>query len=129
MHLLLLRNISRNFNQKKYFTMDNETSISTSEINNFLVRRLGEKEAAEIMEYIDAEIDKEVAAKVDETNRQINLWRTEIKNDFATKEDAVNLEKKLVKRVSSVEGTIILWAFVFWFTLIIAMYVIFKFIQ
>jgi hypothetical protein len=109
--------------------MDNETSISTSEINNFLVRRLGEKEAAEIMEYIDAEIDKEVAAKVDETNRQINLWRTEIKNDFATKEDAVNLEKKLVKRVSSVEGTIILWAFVFWFTLIIAMYVIFKFIQ
>ena len=109
--------------------MDNETSISTSEINNFLVRRLGEKEAAEIMEYIDAEIDKEVAAKVDETKRQMNLWRAEIKNDFATKEDAVNLEKKLVKRVSSVEGTIILWAFVFWFTLIIAMYVIFKFIQ
>ena len=50
-----------------------------------------------------------------------------MKNDFATKEDAALLEKKLVKRVSAVEGTIILWAFVFWFTLIIAMYVIFKF--
>lgn len=109
--------------------MDNTTNIPTSEIENFLVRRLGEKEAAEIMEYIGAEIDKEVAAKVEDSRREITLWRNEMKNDFATKADAVNLEKKLIKRVSAVEGTIILWSFVFWFTLIIAMYVIFKFIQ
>jgi hypothetical protein len=109
--------------------MDNETNISTAEINNFLVRRLGEKEAAEIMDYIHTEINKQIVAKGDETRNEITLWRNEMKNDFATKEDAANLEKKLIKRVSAVEGTIILWAFVFWFTLIIAMYVIFKFIH
>jgi hypothetical protein len=107
--------------------MDNLTNVSTSEIQNFLVRRLGEKEASEIMEYIHSEIDKQVHARVDETKNEIVVWRNEMKNDFATKEDAALLEKKLVKRVSAVEGTIILWAFVFWFTLIIAMYVIFKF--
>ena len=107
--------------------MDNLTNVSTSEIQNFLVRRLGEKEASEIMEYIHSEIDKQVHARVDETKKEIVVWRNEMKNDFATKEDAALLEKKLVKRVSAVEGTIILWAFVFWFTLIIAMYVIFKF--
>ena len=109
--------------------MDNNTNISTSEINNFLVRRLGEKEAAEIMDYIHSEINNQVAAKGDETRNEITLWRNEMKNDFATKEDALQLEKKLIKRVSAVEGTIILWAFVFWFTLIIAMYIIFKFIH
>ena len=109
--------------------MENSSNISTSEIHNFLVRRLGEKEASEIMEYIQAEIDKAIVAKGDETKQEINLWRNELKNNFATKEDAANLERKLIKRVSAVEGTIILWAFVFWFTLIIAMYIIFKFIE
>ena len=109
--------------------MDNSTNISTSEINNFLTRRLGEREAAEIMDYIHSEINKQVTAKGDDTRNEIALWRTAMKNDFATKEDALQLEKKLVKRVSAVEGTIILWAFVFWFTLIIAMYIIFKFID
>ena len=109
--------------------MDNPSAISTAEIKNFLVRRLGEKEADEIMEYIEGEIDKNVIAKGDETKSEINRWRNELKENFATKEDSVNLEKKLIKRISAIEGTIILWAFVFWFTLIIAMYVIFKFIQ
>lgn len=109
--------------------MENSSNISTAEIHNFLVRRLGEKEASEIMEYIHAEIDKAIVAKGDETKQEINRWRTEIKDNFATKEDAANQEKKLLKRVSAIEGTIILWAFVFWFTLIIAMYIIFKFIQ
>jgi hypothetical protein len=109
--------------------MDKDTNISTAEINNFLVRRLGEKEAAEIMDYIHSEIDKQIVAKGDESKNEITLWRNEMKNDFSTKDDAVNLEKKLIKRVSAVEGTIILWAFVFWFTLIIAMYIIFKFMH
>lgn len=109
--------------------MENSSNISTAEIHNFLVRRLGEKEASEIMEYIHTEIDKAVVAKGDETKQEISLWRTEIKDNFATKEDAANQEKKLIKRISAIEGTIILWAFVFWFTLIIAMYIIFKFIQ
>lgn len=109
--------------------MENSENFSSSEIHNFLERRLGEKEADEIMEYIEGEIDKRVLAKGDETRQKIERWRLELKNNFATKEDAVILEKKLVKRVSAVEGTIILWAFVFWFTLIIAMYIIFKFIQ
>ena len=109
--------------------MDNETNISTSEINNFLVRRLGDKEAAEIMDYIHAEIDKQVVAKGEETKNEIILWRNELKDSFATKEDSVNMEAKLIKRVSAVEGTIILWAFVFWFTLIIAVFIIFKFMH
>lgn len=109
--------------------MENSENFSSSEIHNFLERRLGEKEADEIMEYIEGEIDKRVLAKGDETRQEIERWRLELKNNFATKEDAGILEKKLVKRVSAVEGTIILWAFVFWFTLIIAMYIIFKFIQ
>lgn len=109
--------------------MDNPSNISTSEIHNFLIRRLGEKEAEEIMEYIEGEINKNITAKGDETKQEIDRWRNELKDNFATKEDSVNLEKKLTKRVSAVEGTIILWAFVFWFTLIIAMYIIFKFLQ
>lgn len=108
---------------------DQPSDISTAEIRNFLTRRLGEKEADEIMEYIQAEIDKNVAAKGDETRQEILRWREELKQNFATREDQEKFEKKLTKRVSSVEGTIILWGFVFWFTLIIAMYIIFKFIQ
>ena len=42
-----------------------------------------------------------------------------MKNVFASKDDAANLEKKLVKRVSAAEGTLILWSFVFWFTLLL----------
>jgi uncharacterized membrane protein len=109
--------------------MDNETNISTSEINNFLVRRLGDKEAAEIMDYIHSEVNKQVVAKGDETKNEITLWRNELKDSFATKEDAATMETKLMKRVSAVEGTIILWAFVFWFTLIIAVFIIFKFMH
>lgn len=104
-------------------------SLSTEEIHNFLIRRLGEKEASEIMEYIQSEIDKQVTEHGEETRLEIERWRNELKDNFATKQDAADLQKKLVKRVSKVEGTIILWAFVFWFTLIIAMYIIFKFIQ
>lgn len=106
--------------------MDKPVNISTADINNFLIRRLGEKEASEIMDYIHSEINKNVTGKGDDTKNEITLWRNEMKNDFATKEDAAALEKKLIKRVSAVEGTIILWAFVFWFTLIIAMFIIFK---
>lgn len=109
--------------------MENNKNISTIEMETFLTRRLGEKEAHEVMDYINTEVDKQVALKTTESRNEIALWRTEMKNDFSTKEDAVNLEKKLIKRVSAVEGTIILWGFVFWLTLIIAMYVIFKFIQ
>jgi uncharacterized membrane protein len=107
--------------------MDNSSPISTSEIKNFLVRRLGEKEADELMKYIESEINKNISAKGDETRQEIDRWRNEIKNNFASKADAATLEKKLIKRVSKVEGTIILWSFVFWVTLILAMYIILKF--
>lgn len=102
--------------------------ISTSEIENFLKRRLGDQEAAEIMEYIEEEIDKNINARVKDVQDEIILWRKELKNEFATKEDADVLQKKLVKRVSAVEGTIILWGFVFWITLILAVYIIAEFV-
>lgn len=108
--------------------MDRPSKVSTAEIENFLVRRLGEKEGAEIIEYVHSEIDKKVGERIDEVRAESALWRSEIKNTFYNKEEAIALEQKLVKRVSSVEGTIILWGFVFWITTIIAIYVIFKFI-
>lgn len=109
--------------------MESPEIMPHSEIHNFLIRRLGEKEAAEIMSYIDTEVDKEVAAKVDASKKEITLWRDDMKNVFATKDDAAVLEKKLVKRVSAAEGTLILWSFVFWLTLIVAVFCIFKFIK
>ena len=109
--------------------MDTPVNISNSEINNFLVRRLGEKEATEIMEYINKEIDKEVTEKVNATKKEIALWRDDMKNVFATKDDYAKFEKKLIRRVSRAEGTLILWSFVFWLTLIIAIIVIFKLIK
>jgi hypothetical protein len=109
--------------------METPANISTTEIQNFLVRRLGEKEADEIMEYINTEIDTRVAEKVDASKKEIALWRDDMKNVFATKEDAAKLDKKLVKRVSAAEGTLILWSFVFWITLIIAMIIVLKFMK
>ena len=109
--------------------METPENISNTEIKNFLIRRLGEKEADEIMAYINTEIEKEVAEKVAASKNEIALWRDEMKNVFATKEDAAKLEKKLVKRVSTAEGTLILWSFVFWLTIIIAFVVILKLIK
>jgi hypothetical protein len=109
--------------------MDTAVSSSDKDIQNFLVRRLGEKEATEIMQYINSEIDKKVAKEVDTSKKEIALWRDDMKNVFATKEDAAKLEKKLVKRVSGAEGTLILWSFVFWLTLIIGMIIIFKYLK
>ncbi|MDQ6844716.1 MAG: hypothetical protein M3Z92_10245 [Bacteroidota bacterium] len=109
--------------------MEAPENIAQSEIHNFLIRRLGQKEADEIMTYINTEVDKEVAAKVNASKQEIALWRDDMKNVFATKEDAAILEKKLVKRVSAAEGTLILWSFVFWLTLIVAVFCIFKFIK
>ena len=107
--------------------MENTPDISTSEIKNFLVRRLGEKEGQEIMDYVQSEIDKNVAARVEDAKNESALWRSELKAELATKVEASELQEKLTKRVSAVEGTIILWGFVFWITTIIAIYVIFKF--
>jgi hypothetical protein len=109
--------------------MQTPENLSNTEIENFLVRRLGEKEAAEIMSYINTEIDSRVSEKVDASKKEIALWRDDMKNVFASKEDAVKLEKKLVKRISRAEGTLILWNFVFWLTLIIIMFIILKFIK
>lgn len=109
--------------------MDTSPNISNSEIKNFLVRRLGEKEADEIMSYINTEIDKEVAEKVEASKNEIAVWRDDMKNVFATKEDYSKFEKKLIRRVSRAEGTLILWSFVFWLTLIIAIIIIFKLIR
>ncbi|MEO7314942.1 MAG: hypothetical protein ABIW47_07145 [Ginsengibacter sp.] len=108
--------------------MENGSNVSTAEIENFLVRRLGEQEGAEIIEYVHSEIEKKVAERISEVKTETALWRSELKNEFYNKEDAIALEQKLVKRVSAVEGTIILWGFVFWITTLIAFYVIFKFV-
>ena len=93
--------------------MDNSENLTSTEVRNFLVRRLGEKEADEIMEYIENETERRVLEKGEETRLEIERWRNEISQHFATKEEAAALQTRLVKRVSAVEGTIILWGFVF----------------
>ena len=109
--------------------MDIPANISNTEIQNFLIRRLGEKEATEIMEYINTEIDKKVSEKVDASKKEIALWRDDMKNVFATKDDAAKLQTKLVKRVSGAESTLILWTFVFWLTNIVAVLCFLKFFK
>lgn len=104
-------------------------NIQESEIHTFLNRRLGEKEADEVMEYIKREVDRRVSERVDHAKKEISLWREDMKDIFATREDAAILQNKLVKRVSSAEGTLILWQFVFWITLIVAVFCIFKFVE
>ncbi len=105
-----------------------QEGLSVSDIRNFLNRRLGEKEADELMKYVNGEIEKNVKVRVEVLQNEIALWRTQLKSDFATKEDADVLKKKLFNRVSKVEGTIILWGFVFWATLIFAFYIINRFV-
>lgn len=104
-------------------------NLSNTEVENFLIRRLGEKEASEIMEYINTEVNTMVSEKTDAAKKEVTLWRDDMKNIFATRDDAAKMEKKLLKRVSRAEGTLILWSFVFWLTLIIVMFIILKFMK
>lgn len=107
--------------------MDAPIDVSTSEIRNFLSRRLGEKEAAEIMTYIKKEIDKEVSLKVDAARNEIILWREEMNKVFASRDAYEKMQVKLIKRVSGAESTLILWAFVFWLTQLAVIFYFFKF--
>lgn len=107
--------------------METQPNLSRSEINNFLTRRLGEKEAGEIMTYIDSEVKSEVSAKVDDSKNQMLSWKEQMNTVFATKDDAKDLQLKLVKRVSKSESTLILWSFVFWITALIAVLCFLKF--
>lgn len=109
--------------------MDNPVEITGAEMRNFLVRRLGEKEAAEVMGYIDTEIQKEVAQNTADIRMETVQWRNELKNEFATKEDAAKLQAKLIRRVSGAEGTLILWTFVFWLTQLVAILCFIKFFK
>lgn len=107
--------------------MDTQPNLSRSEVNNFLTRRLGEKEAGEMMSYIDSAVQSEVSAKVEDTKKQMLAWKEEMHTVFATKDDAKDLQTKLVKRVSNAESTSILWSFVFWITALIAVLCFLKF--
>ena len=109
--------------------MDTPQDISRSEIKNFLNRRLGEKEADEMMIYLDSEVKKEVSDKMEASTNQINAWREEMRTVFATKEDAKELQQKLIRRISKAESTLILWSFVFWLTLLIAVLCFLKFFK
>ena len=100
--------------------------VSTIEISNFLTRRLGEKEAAEIMLYINTEVEKQVSAKTDSAKQEITTWREEMSKLFATKEAFEKMQVKLIKKV---ESTLILWSFVFWITQVLAVYCIIKFVR
>ncbi|MEP6617604.1 MAG: hypothetical protein ABJA57_13535 [Ginsengibacter sp.] len=109
--------------------MNPASEITSAEMRNFLTRRLGEKEAAEVMGYIDTAIEKEVTQKTDNLRTEITAWRNDLKNVFATKEDDLKLQTRLLKRVSSAEGTLILWSFVFWLTQLVAILCFIKFFK
>lgn len=102
--------------------VDVSNADSNADIRNFLVRRLGEKEAEEIMSYINKEVALQVDNKVTESKSEIALWRTEMQNVFATKEDSDRLRGRLLKRVSKAENTLLLWTFVFWLTALLSIF-------
>lgn len=102
-------------------------SISAGDIENFLKRRLGEKEGESLMGFVNKEIEAGVKGRVEVLQNEIALWRNQLKESFATREDAAELKKRILKRVSRMEGTIILWGFVFWITLIFAFYIVARF--
>jgi len=106
--------------------MDNSENISETDLRNFLVRRLGEREADEIMQYVDATIDRQLQGGSDAAKKEIAAWREDMKNTVASREDYAKFEKKLIRRVSRAEGTLILWSFVFWLTLIIAFVIVLR---
>ncbi len=103
-------------------------NISAADIENFLKRRLGEKEGESLMGFVNKEIEWRVKERVEVLQNEIALWRNQLKDSFATREDAAELKKRIVKRVGKVEGTIILWGFVFWITLIFAFYIVVRFV-
>lgn len=109
--------------------MEHQDNLTGSDIQIFLQRRLGDQESREVMEYIDSEIERRVEERIGEVRNEAALWRTHLKEDFATKADAEELRTKVVKRVSAGEGTIILWGFVFWITIILAFYIITRFVS
>ncbi len=115
-------------NIKKFFT-DKPTNVSRADIRDSLLKNMGEKEADEIIVYINAEIEKEVAQKVDAGKKEIMTWKEDMGKIFATREAYEKMQAKLIKRVSSAESTLILWAFVFWVTQIVTVYCILKFIK
>ncbi len=115
-------------NLKKFFT-DKPINVSRVDIRNSLLKSMGEKEADEIMTYINAEIEKEVSQKVDAGKKEIISWREDMSKIFATKDAYEKMQGKLIRRVSSAESTLILWSFVFWITQIVSVYCILKFIK
>jgi hypothetical protein len=90
------------------------TEVSSAEMNNFLTRRLGEKEATEVMVYIDKEIDRRTEARIGNTKTEMRNWKEE-------------LYSKIHSRVSKAENTMILWGFVFWLTGLVAIYCFLRF--
>ena len=109
--------------------MEVSQNISRSDIQNFLTRRLGEKEAAELMIYMDEAVAKEVKNKKEDFNTQMIAWKDQMGTLFSTKEDAKDLQLKLVKQIGKAESTLILWGFVFWLTQMLAVLCFLKFFK
>ncbi len=113
---------------KKFFP-DKPINVSRADIKNSLLKSMGEKEADEVMSYINLEIEKEVAQKVDIGKKEIITWREDMGKMFATRDAYEKMQAKLIRRVSSAESTLILWSFVFWITQIVTVYCILKFLN
>jgi hypothetical protein len=113
---------------KKFFP-DKPINVSRADIKSSLLKSMGEKEADEVMSYINLEIEKEVAQKVDIGKKEIITWREDMGKMFATRDAYEKMQAKLIRRVSSAESTLILWSFVFWITQIVTVYCILKFLN
>ena len=81
------------------------------------------------MAYINTEVEREVTVRSDATKKEITTWREEMSKVFASKEAYEKMQGKFMKKISRVESTLILWAFVFWITQIFAVYCIIKFVK
>ena len=91
--------------------------MSTLELNVYEIfkAKFGEKEAKEVIEFIDTKVESKVENKTEISEKgiakDIDNLRQDINKNFATKEDLANVKSDMIK-----------WMFIFWITQMISLF-------
>ncbi len=91
--------------------------MSTLELNVYEIfkAKFGEKEAKEVIEFIDTKVESKVENKTEISEKgiakDIHNLRQDINKNFATKEDLANVKSDMIK-----------WMFIFWITQMISLF-------
>ncbi len=91
--------------------------MSTLELNVYeiLKAKFGEKEAKEVIEFIDTKVEKKVENRTNFVekgiSKEIDNLKQDIHKTFASKEDLANVKSDMIK-----------WMFIFWITQMISLF-------